>query len=284
MVTAAPVAAAFLAVVVWAGLEWRGVREVEADWAANHEFVRIHAGCFEMGSPDSEPWRYPNEGPVHNVCLKAFDMARFDVTQADWRRVMIFPNDRSPGRFKGRNLPVESVSWSEAQRFLWLMTFFGRGDYRLPTEAEWEYAARAGKTASHYWGGDIDDGCAYENIADQALKKDSPGARHDYADCDDGFGYTTAPVDSMKPNPWGLYHMLGNVANLVEDCFSDSYRGAPIDGSADTSGTCASRVARGGSWIYDPRDVRAAIRYDMAPGDQADAVGFRVVKTASPRN
>jgi formylglycine-generating enzyme required for sulfatase activity len=110
MVAAAPVMVGLLAVVVWAGFAWWGVRQAEAEWAAKREFVRIPAGCFQMGSPDgsngtvAEPGRYANEGPIHQVCLKAFDLAKFAVTQREWRRVMVglagFPNNPKPSRFK----------------------------------------------------------------------------------------------------------------------------------------------------------------------------------------
>ncbi len=121
MVAAAPVALGLLAVVVWAGFVWRGVRQVEAEWAKRGEFVRIPAGCFEMGSPDDEPGRYANEGPVHRVCIKAFDLAKFAVTQGEWRRVMVglaaFPNNPEPSYFKGDDRrPVEQMNWDEAQR------------------------------------------------------------------------------------------------------------------------------------------------------------------------
>jgi formylglycine-generating enzyme required for sulfatase activity len=218
---------------------------------------------------------------VHKVCLKAFDLAKFEVTQGEWRRVMIFPNTPDPSRFKGENLPVESLNWNEAQRFVWLMSLFGQGHYRLPSEAEWEYAARAGTTTSRYWGDNIDDGCAYENIADQSLKKVAPDIVPVFANCDDGYA-VTAPVGSFKPNPWGLYDMLGNVANWVEDCYVDNYRDTPSDGSPNTSGTCTTRVIRGGSWIYYPRNSRAAVRNNDAANFRDSDIGFRLARTLAP--
>jgi formylglycine-generating enzyme required for sulfatase activity len=180
---------------------------------------------------------------------------------------------------------VEEVNWNEAQRFTWLMSLFGHGRYRLPSEAEWEYAARAGTTTSRYWGDNIDDGCAYENIADQSLKKAAPDLVPVFANCDDGY-VRTAPVGSFKPNPWGLYDMLGNVANWVGDCYVDSYSGTPTDGSPNTSGACTSRVVRGGSWYYFPRYVRAADRsndqFSLAPDIRDYDIGFRVARTVRP--
>jgi formylglycine-generating enzyme required for sulfatase activity len=279
MVASAPLAVAFVAGVVWVGLVWRGVRQVEAEM----KFVATPKGCFQMGSPDSEAGRYPSEGPLHKVCVNAFDLGHYSVTQEEWRRVMIFPNASAPSYFNGNDrLPVENVSWNEAQRFLWLMSLFGRGSYRLPSEAEWEYAARAGTATSRYWGDNIDDACAYENIADQSLKKAAPETLTVCANCDDGYGIATAAVGSFKPNPWGFYDMLGNVLNWVQDCYTADYSATPTDGSPNTSGTCATRVLRGGSWGSIPRVVRAATRLNNTPASGGNYIGFRVARTVLP--
>ena len=173
------------------------------------------------------------------------------------------------------------MNWPEARRFVWLMSLFGHHDYRLPSEAEWEYAARAGTTAARYWGDKLDDGCAYENIGDQSLKKSEPDWLTEYAACNDGY-VETAPVGSFKPNPWGLYDMLGNVENWVEDCFVASYDNAPTDGKPLTADPCAYRVIRGAAWDEKLRAVRAASRIDDAPTDRSNDVGFRVVRVARP--
>jgi formylglycine-generating enzyme required for sulfatase activity len=298
MIVSAPLAVGLVAVIVWAGMVWWGVHQVEAEWAAEQEFVTIKAGCFAMGSPDgtngptAEAGRYPNEGPVHQVCLKAFDLAKFEVTQGEWRRVMIgvagFPNDPDPSYFKRQpvaereRLPVEEVNWNDAERFLWLMSFFGHGHYRLPSESEWEYAARAGTATSRFWGDNIDDGCAYGNIADQSLKQVAGDQIAAYADCTDGYSIATAPVGHFKPNPWGLYDMLGNVENWVEDCYVGDYSQTPIDGTPNTSKTCTTRVFRGGSWYDVPRFVRAANRNDSTPDDRSGDRGVRVARTITP--
>jgi len=288
MVASAPMAVALFAVIVWAGLVWWGVRQIEAEWAEEQEFVSVKAGCFDMGSSDgsngspAEPGRYANEGPVHNVCVKPFDFAKLEVKQGEWRRVMIFPSTPDPSRFKGENLPVESINWNEAQRFVWLMSLFGHGHYRLPSEAEWEYAARAGTTTSRYWGNNIDDGCAYENIADQSLKNLAPDIISEFANCNDGHPTTAAVGWSKKPNPWGLYDMLGNVANWVEDCYVDSYSGTPTDRSPNTTGACTSRVVRGGSWNFNPRSDRAADRFNGDPVSRSGSIGFRLARTITP--
>jgi formylglycine-generating enzyme len=221
--------------------------------------------------------RYPNEGPVHQVCVKAFDLGKFEVTQAQWRQVMIHNRDTS--RYKGDRRPVESVSWNEAQTFILLMNVFGRRHYRLPTEAEWEYAVRAGTRTARYWGDRAEDGCEYENMADLSLKKASPDSV--VANCDDGQTLTT-PVGSYKPNPWGLYDILGNVEEWVEDCYVQNYDEAPKDGSAVASEDCFSRVVRGGSWKVNPRVLRAAFRYDFTPGIRVSNLGFRVARTILP--
>jgi formylglycine-generating enzyme required for sulfatase activity len=293
MVAAAPVAVGLFAVIVWVGFVWWGVRQVEAEWAAKREFVRIPAGCFQMGSPDgsngtvAESGRYDNEGPVHQVCLKPFDLAKFTVTQGEWRRVMVgvmgFPVSPDPSRFKSDDLPVEQVNWDEARLFVRLMSLFGHGHYRLPSEAEYEYATRAGTTTSRYWGDNIDDGCAYENIADQSLKKAVPGMVPVFANCDDRYAEATAAVGTFRPNPWGLYDMLGNVEVWTEDCYADNYRDIPTDGSPNTSGPCTIRVVRGGSWDNDLRGDRAADRDNWdAPVNRKDDLGFRLARTVPP--
>jgi formylglycine-generating enzyme required for sulfatase activity len=285
MVAAAPVMVGLLAVAVWAGFVWWGVRRVEAEWAARSEFVRIPAGCFPMGSL-AEPGRYASEGPVHRVCIKGFDLAKFEVTQGEWRRVMVgfagFPNNPEPSQFKGDGrLPVEQVNWDEAQRFVRLISLFGRGRYRLPSESEYEYAARAGTTTSRYWGDNIDDGCTYENIADRSLQKATAEWVPVYADCDDGY-VETAPVGSKKPNPWGLYDMLGNVAAWTEDCYVGNYRETPTNGSPNISVPCTTRVVRGGAWGLNTQWVRAAFRKDVAPDVRSNNLGFRVARTVPP--
>jgi formylglycine-generating enzyme required for sulfatase activity len=280
LVAAAPPAVALVAVTLWVGLLWWGVRQVEAEWAAEQQFVRIPTGCFQMGSPDgngtpAEPGRYTNEGPVHQVCVTAFDLAKFEVTRGEWSRVMIFPNTPDPSHFKSDDrLPVELITWIESQRFLWLMSFFGHGHYRLPTESEWEYAARAGTTTSRYWGDNIDDGCTFENMANRRPPSTTG------PNCEQG---PAAPVGwSKKPNPWGLYDMLGNVMNWVEDCYVSSYSQTPTDGSPNTIGSCGQRVIRGGSWINPSRTVRAAYRFSSTSDSRRNFIGFRVARTINP--
>jgi formylglycine-generating enzyme required for sulfatase activity len=272
-VVGAVVALPVIALVVWVGLVWWGVRQVEAEL----EFVPIPSGCFEMGSPDSEVGRYENEGPVHKVCLERFELGRFAVMQRQWRRVMVL--NAGPAEYKGNDRPVESVSWDEVHQFVRLMTLFGRAHYRLTSEAEWEYAARAGTTTARYWGERAEHVCPYENTADLSYRTQYPDAV--VADCDDGYIHT-APVGKFKPNPFGLYDMLGNVAEWVEDCYVKSYVGAPNDGSAFSTPNCGARAIRGGSWDSTPREVRAAYRYYYSAGGRLDDIGFRLAKTIAP--
>jgi len=288
----AGIAGALLALPVigflaWAGLVAWGVRAVEAEMDAEKEFTPVPAGCFEMGSPDNEAERYPNEGPVHGVCPKAFELGKFEVTQQQWRRVMIHNPD--PSVYKGDRRPVEMVSWNEAQTFVWLMNVFGRRHYRLPSEAEWEYATRAGTTTARYWGERAEEGCAYENMADLSLKKPVPDAvvanwaapDAVVANCDDG-QTVTAPVGTFKPSPWGLYDILGNVTEWVEDCYVGNYEEAPKDGSMTATPDCASRVVRAGSWNFFLQRLRAAARNDDTPGNRNDHFGFRLARTVTP--
>jgi formylglycine-generating enzyme required for sulfatase activity len=258
-----------IALLIWAGVEWRTVRRVEP----GIRYVAVPAGCFEMGSPDSETLRNPNEGPVHRVCLESFELSEFEVTQELWHGVM----HTNPSYFKGdQRRPVDSVSWGDVQTFIRWMSFFGRQHYRLPSEAEYEYAERAGTTTPYYWGSRLEDACAYENVADLSAKKEAPEAT--VVNCDDGYA-ATAPVGSFRPNPWGFYDMDGNVGSWVEDCYVDNYRQAPGDGSAVTAKDCEARVLRGGAaTYYDAHILRSAFRAQLKSFAHSSNVGFRIVR------
>ena len=260
--------------LVLTGVIWWGVRQVETEM----KFAAIPAGHFMMGSPDSEADRQPDEGPVHEVSVKAFDLGSYEVTLGEWRRVMIFSIFSDASAFERNDRrPVVNVSWSDAKRFLRVMSLFGRQQFRLPSEAEWEFAARAGTTTPRYWGDKADDACVHENIADQRLKKKDPDKV--VADCDDGYAQT-APVGSFPPNPWGLYDMLGNVGEWVEDCYVNNYRDTPTDGSPNRREPCKARVARGGAWLSRPPNVRASFRFDLFDREYTD-VGFRVARSST---
>ncbi|MGB6541654.1 MAG: SUMF1/EgtB/PvdO family nonheme iron enzyme [Xanthobacteraceae bacterium] len=258
-----------IAGIAWTVLVWRGVQAVEASM----DFVPIPAGCFVMGSPSTDSQRHPHE-VEHNVCVPAFELAKYPVTQEQWRLVMVENPD--PFRFKNPRNPVESVSWYDARAFAWRMSFFGKHKYRLPSEAEWEYAARAGTTTVRFWGDAAKDGCAYANMRDQTLVKTLYGFDEAIIACEDGFAYP-APVGSFKPNPFGLYDMLGNVAQWTADCYGD-YANAPNDGRAEESEGCANRVVRGSSWNGKPWFTRSASRDYYMPVNRNDVTGFRLAR------
>jgi formylglycine-generating enzyme required for sulfatase activity len=258
------------AAVLWTFMVWRGVQAVEASM----QFVGIPQGCFTMGSPETEKERYPHE-KLHDVCVAAFEYGKFEVTQDRWRQVMV--ENPSPFRFKNPQNPVEFVSWYDARAFAWRMSFFGTHKYRLPSEAEFEYAARAGTKTARFWGDKAEDGCAYANMRDQTLVNTLFGFDEAIIECEDGFNYPTA-VGSLKPNPFGLYDILGNVAEWVEDCYGDYDNDKKRDGSAVEAPNCENRVVRGGSWVGKPRFMRSAARDYYPPVNRNDVVGFRLVR------
>jgi formylglycine-generating enzyme required for sulfatase activity len=244
------------------------------------EMVRLPAGTFEMGSAPEERQREgvpavwaAAEGPPHKVTIgQAFSMARYEVTLGEFAMFVQATGYamgdscwRNPGFEQGYQEPVTCVSWSDARAYAaWLGRTTGR-TYRLPTEAEWEYAARAGTTTTRYWGDDLQDVCAYANVLETVVR------------CVDGYNHT-APVGEFKPNGFRLYDMLGNVAEWTEDCWTAGYDGAPVDGSARLSGNCALRIVRGGSWNAEPWRVRAAARSGISAGTRNGEVGFRLVR------
>jgi len=225
------------------------------------EFVLIPAGEFDMGSPPDEVSRDSDEGPVHHVNIEtAFYMGRYEVTQKQWREIM----GDNPSFFTGDdNLPVEKVSWDDVQEFIKkLNEKEGTDKYRLPSEAEWEYACRAGTTTRYSFGDDDD----YANLGD-------------YAWYDENSDDETHPVGQKKPNSWGLYDLHGDVWEWVQDCWHGYYYGgAPVDGSAWESGDGAYRVFRGGSWSDVARNCRSANRNHFDPRDRAGRLGFRILK------
>jgi formylglycine-generating enzyme required for sulfatase activity len=232
------------------------------------EMVVVPAGEFVMGSPASEKGRYNAEGPQHKVMLaKPFAVAKFDVTSADWDACVSVGGCPQEGRAGdagwGRGTrPVIYVSWDDAKWYVaWFSRMTGKA-YRLLTEAEFEYAARAGTETAYPWGDDIGKDNANCNGC---------GSQWD--------SRQTAPVDSFKPNRFGLYQMVGNVWKLLEDCYHENYNGAPADGSAWTSGDCKIRVIRGGSWNFTQETLRSANRGGYASGNRDDFLGFRVART-----
>ncbi|MBL8253728.1 MAG: SUMF1/EgtB/PvdO family nonheme iron enzyme, partial [Candidatus Competibacter sp.] len=189
-------------------------------------------------------------------------------------------NWRNPGFPQTDAHPVVCVSWNDAVVYAeWLSRRTGQ-TYRLPTEAEWEYAARAGSAASRFWGDDPNAGCDFANAADQALKRRYPDYRWTTVTCDDGTIYT-ALAGRFKRNAFGLSDMLGNVWEWVRDCYADTLRSVPADGTSweGASGEfCARRVVRGGGWSGGPEGVRSAFRDGFAPGSAGGLLGFRLAR------
>ena len=231
------------------------------------EMVVVPAGSFMMGSPPSEKDRDKTEGPQHRVTIsRAFAVGKYEVTFAEWEACVADggcngyrPADSGLGR---GDRPVINVNWNDARAFVdWLSKQTGQ-EYRLPSETEWEYAARASTTARYWWGDDVGsnnancDGCVSE--------WDSKG---------------TAPVGRFDANKFSLHDTAGNVREWVEDCWNRSYEGAPRDGRAWSSGQCQSRVLRGGSWYGYPRYLRSAYRSGDHSGYRNDNAGFRVART-----
>ncbi len=234
--------------------------------------VLIPGGTFTMGSPDDEPERSEDEGPQHPVNVPKFLMGRYPVTQAQWRAVAALPQvERSlepdPSRFKGDNHPVEQVSWYEAVEFCDRLSAHTKRPYRLPTEAEWEYACRAGTMTPFHFGDAITTDIANYN------------GSYTYADGPKGeYRETTTAVDQLdNANAFGLSDMHGNVYEWCQDHWHESYEGAPIDGGAWlTDDKESRRVLRGGSWFYIPWYCRSACRSFISPVNRFYYTGFRV--------
>lgn len=236
---------------------WREIEHVKS----GVRLRLIPAGEFDMGSPETEQGRLTDEGPVRRVRIREpFYMGKTEVTQAQWKAIMGAKNN--PSLWRGDGLPVEQVSWEDAGSFC---AKAGEG-LRLPTEAEWEYACRAGTTTQWYFG-------------------DDAGALGDYAWYSENSGGRTNEVGKKKPNAWGLYDMYGNVSEWCEDTYHDSYNGAPDNGAAWLDGEGKFRVFRGGSWdaslfAADTIAVRSAGRDQSIPALPDLTVGFRVVAPA----
>ena len=236
------------------------------------EIVVIPAGQFLMGCVSGQDC-FDNEMPVHEVTIaEAFAVSRYEVTFAEWDLCLerggcggIRPDDEDWGR---GNRPVVNVSWEDAREYAaWLSGQTG-ATYRLLSEAEWEYVARAGSSTAFSWGNEI--GVNRANCGDWET--------YDLGTCGDRWG-NTAPVGSFEPNAFGVHDMHGNVYEWVEDCWNESYAGAPSDGTAWRSGDCTRHMARGGSWSVIPRFLSSAYRYGNTAGNRNYSKGFRVART-----
>ena len=216
--------------------------------------VWIKPGTFEMGSPSSEEGRDDDERQHRVTLTKGFWMGKYEVTQAQWQAVM----GSDPSRFKGSNLPVEQVSWNDCQEFIRKLNAKGQGTFRLPTEAEWEYACRAGSRTRFCFG-------------------DSDSDLGEYGWYGSNWGGTTHSGGQKRPNAWGLYDIHGNVWEWCQDWYGDYPSGNVTDPRGPGTGTY--RVVRGGGWYYAPARCRSALRSGNAPGNRRGRLGFRVVRT-----
>ena len=246
------------------------------------QMVVVPAGRFNMGSPKEEAGRSDDEERQHTVTMaRPFAVGKYEVRFDEWLLCVQDGRCRPvPDEGWGRSLrPVINVSWDDAQRYVdWLADKTGQ-PYRLLTEAEWEYAARTGTKGPRYWT-EQENACAYASVYD-AQGKNKYKLDWDSFDCDDGYP-DPAPVGAFQPNAFGLYDMLGNVWEWVEDCYHDSYQGAPVDGSAWVTKDCEYRVDRGGGWLSIPQFVRSASRLRDSPGIRINRLGFRVARALTP--
>ncbi len=284
--------------------ETAAVQETWTDNETGMEFVLVEGGCFDMGSPDGtsgkfdiggvkindkrpkEEERNDDEGPVHEVCLDSFYLSSYEVTNRQFR--MFDPNHNS-GKYGSHTLddedqPVVEVGFYGAVKFAaWMKNRIGarkfRPKFRLPSEAEWEYAARAGTGTARYWGDDPDHdkACQYGNFSDKTSNSNwSDEFPHA---CNDTFA-VAAPVHrkaNNEPNKFGLHDMLGNVWEWVSDQYHGDYKGAPNDGTAwKDQEKDFVRVVRGGSWSNLPEFVRSAYRFGVRPGNNNGFLGFRI--------
>jgi formylglycine-generating enzyme required for sulfatase activity len=256
------------------------------------EIVALPAGTFLLGSPDDEPGRLPVEGPQQRITFdKAFGIGKFTVTVdqfaafvadtghpvggacrqwqgSEWRD--LHGSFLQPGFPQGGHHPAVCVSWDDATAYAaWLAARTGRR-FRLPTEAEWEYAARAGTTTPWWWGCSMAPGQANGKVG---LAGGSGG----------GIGLQrTEPVTSFAPNPWGLYQVHGNVWEWVVDCYQPSHAGAPAAGSARTGPVDSKRGVRGGGWNNNPQGLRSARRHAADRRMRRSDIGFRIAEDIAP--
>jgi formylglycine-generating enzyme required for sulfatase activity len=255
------------------------------------EMARIPAGEFQMGDLSPEAVGNADERPAHRVVFaKPFELGKYEVTFEEYDLFAAAtgrdkPNDQG---WERGDRPVINVSWKDAVAYAaWLSEVSGK-PYRLPSEAEWEYAARAGTRTPRYWpdgkDGESDPACGYANVFDkgnEARIKASYSISWSPFECADDFPFT-APVGQFTANAWGLHDMLGNVWEWNQDCYQESYDGAPTDGSAwetDESTECPLRVLRGGSWDNVPENLRSADRGRLTPVYRLNNVGFRLART-----
>jgi formylglycine-generating enzyme required for sulfatase activity len=221
--------------------------------------VPLPGGSLQMGSNEDA-----SEKPVHQVTVRGFAIGRFPVTVGEWKQCVAARACRLDAEGDD-DLPVRNVSWNDAQEYVVWLAAVTRQPYRLPTEAEWEYAARGGTTTRFWWGNQMRPGAA--NCRDCGGTAGAYDVQH------------PLKVGSFAPNPFGLHDMPGGVAQWVSDCWHRNYQNAPRDGSAWDAPNCRERVLRGGSWRHDSSYMRTAARSSYDAGVRYPAHGFRVVRS-----
>ena len=260
------------------------------------ELVVIPAGSATIGSPVVGSSREPGERPQHRVTLDyMLAVGRYEVTREEFRQFTEDTGYRAegckiyaqnwqdsansswldPGYEQQDSHPATCISWNDAKAYVRWLSKKTKHPYRLPSSAEWEYVARAGTAGSRYWGDDNNRACRYGNVADGTAEKIYNGWQ--VHPCDDQFVHT-APVGSFRPNEFGVYDVLGNAFEWVEDCWNGNYENAPANGDPWTSGDCTQRVLRGGSWYSMPEYVRSAFRNRFDSNERSSTFGFRVAR------
>jgi formylglycine-generating enzyme required for sulfatase activity len=241
--------------------------------------VALPAGAFRMG--DLLGNGSPYEKPVHEVNLRRFAIGRYEVTRGEWAAcvagggcAVVSGGDGDP------QMPVTGASWTQAQQYVAWVSARTQRRYRLPSEAEWEYAARAGSPAQFTWGNLVDLACGQVNSFDRSGRRGNPQWTWQI-ECDDGYA-GVAPVGRFPANAWGLHDMLGNVWEWVADCWHGDYENAPADGSAWIDDGCRKHVNRGGGWGNHPRSLRVSNRDGDETAASSDGMGFRVARDPSP--
>ncbi|MBD2041691.1 SUMF1/EgtB/PvdO family nonheme iron enzyme [Microcoleus sp. FACHB-672] len=248
----------------------QGQADIFAEKLGNNvslEMVSIPGGTFLMGSPITEKERCSDESPQHRVTIQPFFLGKYPVTQAQWELVM----GNKPAKFKGNNRPVEQVSWNNAIEFCQKLSQITGRNYCLPSEAEWEYACRAGTTTPFHFGKTLTP-----DLANYNGNYYSFGGLYCW-ELEGVYRQQTTDVGSFRPNAFGLYDMHGNVWEWCQDVWHENYNGAPSDGSAwESGGDSNRRLLRGGSWYNYPRNCRAAYRSGIVPDFRYVGIGFRV--------